>query len=181
VSSQSPRHASPANHRSPVKTLSLIRHAKSSWKYPGLDDRDRPLNARGVRDSALMGMVLSQRGFSPARMMTSPALRAIRTAEAIASAIGYPVTDLILDRRLYHAGPSQLLGLVKTFEDELEWVACVGHNPGFTELVNQLVGNGPDNVATCAIAEIRFHSAHWNDVGPESVVSFEMDKPKNHK
>jgi phosphohistidine phosphatase len=173
--------SSPTETRVPLKTLSLIRHAKSSWKYAQLDDQDRPLNGRGVRDSALMGMVLSQRGYSPSLIVSSPALRAIRTAEALAAAIGYPETGIVLDRRLYHAGASQLMDLARQFDDALDWVACVGHNPGLTDLVGMLVDKGPDNVPTCAVVDIRFNARRWQEIDAACVIDFVMDKPKLHK
>ncbi len=165
----------------PIKTLSLIRHAKSSWKYDHLDDRDRPLNTRGMRDCALMGMVLSRRGYSPSLIISSPALRALRTAEALASAIGYPETNIRLDSRMYHAGAAQVLELARQFDDALDWVACVGHNPGLTELVGLLVGRGPDNVPTGAVVDIRFNTRRWQEIGAAGVIDFVMDKPKLHK
>ena len=73
-----------------MKRLVLIRHAKSSWKNPGLRDFDRPLNKRGKADAPEMGRRLAQRSLMPDRLLSSPAKRAIRTAEIIADAIGFP-------------------------------------------------------------------------------------------
>lgn len=173
--------SAPTKTHTPVKTLSLIRHAKSSWKYAQLDDRDRPLNNRGVRDAALMGMVLSQRGHSPSLIISSPALRALRTAEALAAAIGYPEANLRLDSRIYHAGAAQLLDLARQFDDALDWVACVGHNPGLTELVGLLVEDGPDNVPTGAVVDIRFNTQRWQEIDAACVTDFVLDTPKLHK
>lgn len=166
---------------SSVKTLTLIRHAKSSWKYAGLDDRDRPLNARGIRDAALMGMVLSQRGFSPELLTSSPALRALRTAEAVAAGIGYPDTAIVLNHHLYHAGSDGLLKRLHQFDDSLNWIALVGHNPGLTELVKLLVTAAPGDVPTGGVAEIRFDTRRWQDISRDKVVAFFFDRPKNHR
>ena len=163
------------------KTLTIIRHAKSSWKFAGLDDMDRPLSARGVRDAALMGMVLSQRGFAPALVTSSPAVRALRTAVAVTAAIGYPDTAIVLNHHIYHAGVDGLLNLVHTFDDALNWVALVGHNPGLTELSGQLTSDGPDNVPTAGVVELRFDVSKWQDIHRKQVIEVYFDKPKNHR
>ena len=161
-----------------MKTLTLIRHAKSSWKYPGLDDMDRPLNRRGGRDAPLMGNILAGRGCSPDAVFTSPALRAVRTAEMIATAIQYPQQQIMLDNRLYHADAEDLLDVVKSMDDLLGWVACVGHNPGMTDLANQLGRQRFDNVPTCGVVEIRFAADRWIDIhrGEPNSVDFEFPK-----
>ena len=121
-----------------MKILTLIRHAKSSWKYGGLDDLDRPLNRRGNRDAPLMGDILAARDCRPDVIHTSPALRALRTAEAIAAGIGYPQQRIVLDERLYHADTHDMLDVIQSLDESLGWVACVGHNPGFTETASYL-------------------------------------------
>lgn len=164
-----------------MKTLTLIRHAKSSWKYTGLDDLDRPLNSRGWRDGPLMGDVLAGRGCRPDTVVTSPALRALRTAEMIAAAIGYPQQKIVLDARLYHADTDELLDVVKSMDESLQWVACVGHNPGLTDLANHLSRQRFENVPTCGVVEMHFDSDRWVDVDRNAPKSVGFEFPKKHR
>ena len=164
-----------------MKTLTLIRHAKSSWKYPGLDDMDRPLNRRGGRDAPLMGDILAERGCHPDAVFASPALRALRTAEMIATAIRYPQQRIMLDDRLYHADAGDLLDVIKSMDDSLGWVACVGHNPGMTDLANYLGRQRFDNVPTCGVVEIRFDTDRWIDIEQTEPNSTDFDFPKKYR
>ena len=164
-----------------MKVLTLIRHAKSSWKYPGLDDIDRPLNRRGNRDAPLMGDVLGARGCRPEAVFTSPALRALRTAQAIAAGIQYPQQAIVLDGRLYHADTDDLLDVVKSTDESLAWIACVGHNPGLTDLANYLGRQRVDNVPTAGVVEIRFGCDRWDDIDRIEPKNVDFDYPKQHR
>ena len=164
-----------------MKVLTLIRHAKSSWKYTGLDDMDRPLNRRGNRDAPLMGDVLGARGCCPEAVFTSPALRALRTAEAIAAGIQYDQQAIVLDGRLYHADTDDLLDFVKSIDASLAWIACVGHNPGLTDLANYLGRQRIDNVPTAGVVEIRFGCDRWDDIDRIEPKSVDFDYPKKHR
>ena len=164
-----------------MKQLTLIRHAKSSWKFSGLQDPDRPLNRRGRRDAPLMGNVLASRKFSPDTIVTSPALRALRTAEMIAAAIDYPMQRIVLDARLYHADADDLLKVVQSMDEAARWVAWVGHNPSLTLLASDLGRQRFENVPTCGVVEFRFPSDRWVDVGRSVPESVDFDFPKNHR
>ena len=164
-----------------MKILTLIRHAKSSWKYAGLDDLDRPLNPRGNRDAPMMGDILAARDCRPDAVFTSPALRALRTAEAIATGIQYAQQAIVLDGRLYHADTDDLLDVVKSMDESLGWVACVGHNPGLTDLANYLGRQRIDNVPTAGVVEIRFGCDRWEDVDHTEPNSVDFDFPKKHR
>jgi phosphohistidine phosphatase len=161
-----------------IKILTLIRHAKSSWKNPGLSDRDRPLNKRGKRDAPVMGERLAERGFDPELVISSPAVRALATAEAIAEEIGYPWTEIVVDERLYEADASEWLEVIQSLDDVLDWVTCVGHNPGLTELVNYLSPYQVDNVPTCGVVELRFDTERWADIGYIRPTKVDLDYPK---
>jgi phosphohistidine phosphatase len=164
-----------------MKILTLVRHAKSSWKYADLDDLDRPLNRRGQRDAPLMGDVMAARGCRPDAVFTSPALRALRTAEVIAAAIGYPQQRIVLDGRLYHADSDDLLEVVKSMDAPIGWVVCVGHNPGLTDLANHLGRQRFDNVPTCGVVEMRFDSDRWVDVDRTAPQGVDFEFPKKHR
>ena len=99
-----------------MKTLILIRHAKSSWNNPGVPDRLRPLNKRGKRDAPVMGERLAERGIEVDRVISSPATRALATAEAITGEIGFPWDEVIVDERLYHADKLEMLEVIQCLE-----------------------------------------------------------------
>jgi phosphohistidine phosphatase len=164
-----------------MKTLTLIRHAKSSWKYPGLDDADRPLSPRGRRDVSVMAKVLADRGFSPQIVISSPALRALRTAEVIAGAVGYPLSRIVIDSRWYLTSAEDLLFALRSCDPSLRWVACVGHNPEFTDLVEGLSPQPVANVPTCGVVEMEFDINTWKGIGKKKASRMDFDFPKNHR
>lgn len=165
-----------------VKKLILIRHAKSSWKYPQLDDIDRPLNKRGRHDAPMMGKRLASRGHALERMITSPALRALRTAQAISSAIDLPAHQLSVDPLLYGAGADQLLCRIRSIGDKHASVALVGHNPEMAMLMKRLSGEPIEHVPTCAMAVFEFDADHWLQIGEQGIelLYFQFDYPKNN-
>lgn len=161
-----------------MKALILIRHAKSSWKDATLADRERPLNRRGERDAPEMGRRLAARGDTPDLIVSSPAARALATATKIAAAVGYPLTKIVEDERIYGAAPSDLLEVIRSLDDAAERVFLVGHNPGLTDLVNGLSEDRIDNVPTGGVVEFRVAARRWADFGPGSVERLRFDYPK---
>lgn len=164
-----------------MKTLFLVRHAKSSWADPTLADRDRPLNDRGRRDAPEMGRRLAARGLDPDALVSSPAVRARTTAEVVAGALGRDPGSIALDERVYGAGPSTLLDVVRGFRDEWETVLLFGHNPGFTDLANELGDRDFDNVRTCGVVEIAFDVDRWADVRRGLGRTVSADDPKRKR
>lgn len=165
-----------------MKTLTLVRHGKSSWDHPGLADIERPLNSRGVRDAPRMGSRLAARNERPKIIISSPAVRALTTAKVIASALGYPAAGIITDERLFHAYSDQLLDVIRSFETSLHHVMLVGHNPGLTNLVEQLAHAGITNIPTCGIVVIGFPIDHWRDLSDDASEMLLFDYPKKiHK
>ncbi|BCR06821.1 phosphoglycerate mutase [Desulfuromonas versatilis] len=162
-----------------MKRLTLIRHGKSSWKDPDLDDIERPLNKRGKQDAPLMGERLARRGHLPDIILSSPAKRARKTAEAIAEKLGIPSSKQILERAIYAAEPSELLALVRRLEEDWQHVFLVGHNPGFTELGNLLADCGLDNLPTCGVLCLDFDVPTWKEVAPHGGTLVFLDYPKN--
>ncbi len=161
-----------------MKRLYLIRHAKSSWKHQDLDDFDRPLNNRGKRDAPNMGKRLKEQNAAPDLLLSSPANRALTTAETIAGEIGYPIENIEADEDIYLAGVTTLLTVIKNITNDHHTVFLFGHNPGFTELANALANIRIDNVPTCGIVCIDFEIASWKQVGvgKGTLVSFEYPK-----
>jgi phosphohistidine phosphatase len=145
-----------------MKTLLLLRHAKSSWSEPGLDDHERPLNQRGQRDAPRMGELIREYGLIPDVILTSDAVRARLTAEAVTKAARY-AGEILLDSRLYLASPADILSLLPTVRESAETVMIVGHNPGLEQLVEQLTGKRPD-LPTATLAQIDLPIDQWRDL-----------------
>ncbi|QHT66563.1 histidine phosphatase family protein [Rhodocytophaga rosea] len=163
-----------------MKTLYLVRHAKSSWDDTALDDFDRPLNDRGKKDAPLMGYILHQQHILPDLLLSSPAKRAHSTAKKIAKAVGYAKKDIQTNKNIYHAGPGQLLEIIQSLHSVEHSVMLVGHNPGLTDLSNLLCRKHIDNIPTCGVVCIEFDIEKWNQVMPESGRFIFFDYPKKH-
>jgi len=162
----------------PMKTLTLVRHAKSSRDDPGVPDRDRPLNDRGRNDAPAMGRRLAGRGAKPELVVASPALRALTTAELIAEGLGLARGEIVVDERLYASSASRLLEVVRGLDARLGHVMLVGHNPEFTELAHRL-SKSIEDMPTCAVAEFRFDASSWSEVGDVAPEKVTFDTPKD--
>jgi phosphohistidine phosphatase len=145
-----------------MKTLLVLRHAKSSWDDPALDDHERPLNKRGRRDAPRMGELVREHGLTPDVVLSSDAVRARLTAEAVAEAARY-AGDIVLDPRLYLASPTDILSLLPTVRENAEIVMIVGHNPGLEQLVEQLTGQRHD-LPTATLAQIGLPIDQWRNL-----------------
>ena len=161
-----------------MKTLYLVRHAKSSWNFPELSDFDRPLNKRGKKNAPDMGKRLKLKGILPDLLMASPANRALTTAHKIAEKIGYPVEDIRENDGIYHSDDDTLLEIIRSTDDEIGELMLFGHNPGFTDLANLLGDQWIDNVPTCGIVAIEFDVDSWQSVIPEGGRNLFFDYPK---
>jgi phosphohistidine phosphatase len=145
-----------------MKTLLVLRHAKSSRNNPELDDHERPLNERGRRDGPRMGELVREYGLIPDIVISSDAVRARLTAEAVAEAARY-TGEILLDPHLYMASPADILSLLRTVRENAETVMIIGHNPGLEELVEQLTGQRQD-LPTAALAQIVLQIDQWRDL-----------------
>jgi phosphohistidine phosphatase len=149
-----------------MKTLLVLRHAKSSWNDPARDDHERPLSKRGRRDAPRMGKLVRKYELTPDMVITSDAVRARLTAEAVAEEARY-AGEILLDRRLYLASPADILRLLRTVRANAQTVMIVGHNPGLEELVEQLTGERQD-LPTAALAQIVLPIDQWRDLKPST-------------
>ena len=119
-----------------MKTIYIIRHAKSSWDDPDLSDFQRPLNERGKRDAPRMGKRLKEKDLHPDVVLSSPARRALSTAKRICKEIGFEKANIRTDRRLYHADEEAILAVLREIRDKHDLAFIFGHNPGLTDFVN---------------------------------------------
>ncbi len=164
-----------------MKTIILVRHAKSSWKDLSLDDFDRPLNKRGKKNAPFMGKKLKKRKIIPDLVLSSPAKRARKTATAIAKSIAYPKKKIIFDDNMYHASAKYLLEMVQNLDDKHETVILFGHNPGFTKLANMWLKKNPvHNIVTTGVYCIKFNVKQWQKVRPKKGKSVFYNYPKRY-
>ena len=160
-----------------MKTLYLARHAKSSWKHPELSDIERPLNKRGKRDAPIIGNLLKEKGVNPDILISSPAVRARKTAATIAGIIDYPKSEILIDENIYESSSSELINVIQGFDDKYNSIMMFGHNPGFTMLNNYLTESFIDNIPTCGVVGIRFNSS-WKKIKGASGKAFFFIYPK---
>jgi phosphohistidine phosphatase len=146
-----------------MKTLLVLRHAKSSWDDRALADHDRPLNERGRRDGPRMGDLVRQQRLTPDIIISSDAVRARMTAEAVAEAAQY-AGEIRLEHLLYGAAPDDIVAVLRTVpEPNAGTVMVVGHNPGLEALIGQLTGEQQD-LPTAALAQIVLSIDRWRDL-----------------
>jgi phosphohistidine phosphatase len=153
--------------------LALVRHAKSDWGDPSLDDHDRPLNDRGLRDAPRMARALAETGFRPEVILSSTALRARTTAEAFAAEFGVAVN---LDPELYGAPRRTLLAAAAA--SGARQVIVVAHDPGMTDLAEQLSGGGIGHMPTCAVATFTWDQNDWEVVDAVDAADWTFDTPR---
>jgi phosphohistidine phosphatase len=149
-----------------VKTLLIMRHAKSSWKNARLADHDRPLSRRGREDAPRMGRHLRTAELVPDLIISSSARRTVDTAEAIVAASGSEC-EVLVTRRLYLGGPEDYLDALSVLDDGADIVMAVGHNPGLEELLEYLVGVS-EFLPTGAVAQVGLDIDAWGDVSSDA-------------
>lgn len=163
-----------------MKKLYLVRHAKSSWDDPDLDDFDRPLNKRGKHDASFMGFRLREMNVKIELVVSSNARRALMTAELFAERLDYPLDKIIKPSAMYGGDVEELLKLVHKLDNNLNEVMLVGHNPGLTEFAQYLTTEKFEKIPTCGIFCVGFDVTSWQHISPESGKMLFFDYPKKH-
>lgn len=147
-----------------MKTLYLVRHAKSSRDHPGLDDADRPLMKKGIERSHRIIGFLKERKVYPGLIISSPATRAIETARLFAGGLGYPLQRILTDQKIYDGHYDHLLDIIYSTPDDIHSLMLFGHNPTITNLANLFLHPGIDDMPTATVAAIEFDTLRWEDV-----------------
>lgn len=160
-----------------MKTLVIIRHAKSSWDDPMLSDLDRPLNERGKEDAPEMAKRLQRTKILPDIWLSSPAKRAYSTARRFAKVFDREETSIQKVDELYHASEFVLLKAVHSIPPRHTVALLFGHNPGLTDFVNQISNLRTDNIPTCGVVMLLLSS--WKKAGTEQAELLLYDYPKN--
>ncbi len=164
-----------------MKKLYLLRHSKSSWENPNLDDFDRPLNKRGKRDAPFMGSLLRKFDIKPDLIISSPAKRAYTTAKEITKEINYPQKKIIKNEDIYLASAGELLRIINELPDDADSVMLVGHNPGLTQICNLLCNANIVNIPTSGFTEIHFPVSSWKEIVPDSGKLIVFEYPKKYR
>lgn len=160
-----------------MKTLFVLRHAKSSWDDPDLADFDRPLNDRGRTAAPFMGEVISQNGFAPDVILSSPAVRARETAR-LAKDGGDLEAEIRHEPSIYEASPQTLRQVAANIDDSFRSAMIVGHNPGMEGFIRFLTGR-LEPMPTAALAVIDLDIERWQDIGPNSGKLRKLIRPKD--
>lgn len=163
-----------------MKSLYIIRHAKSSWDSGAKSDFDRPLNKRGQRDAPLMGSVLKERGVLPDLILSSSAKRAKKTALIIAQKIGYKEDDAIFDEDLYLASANEILEMIQNVDSHVETLFVIAHNPGMTDFINYFCKERISNLPTTGVFFMEFDILDWKSLKANSAQNCFFDYPKKH-
>lgn len=162
-----------------MKTIILLRHAKSSWKDSSLQDLDRPLNRRGKANALMMGERLFVRGYIPSVIFSSPATRARETAGLIVEAFGVSQHVIKLIPDLYTFNYEELLGWIRCLDKESDNLLITSHNPAITDLVNFLTLSHIDKIPTCGVVVLKLAIRSWGQLGAGMAEVEFYDYPKN--
>ncbi len=163
-----------------MKTLLIIRHAKSSWGNPNFQDFDRPLNNRGERDAPFMAKLISNKSIKPDVIVSSPANRAYATAIEFAKAFGYPEKKINMDKGIYSHGQGHILSILRNLASNINTICIFGHNPDLTYLATYLSGQLFDNVPTCGVVCIDFDVDVWGDIDNQNGTLRFFEYPGKH-
>jgi len=165
-----------------MKTLYLVRHAKSSWAIEDIADKDRPLKGRGIRDAHLISTYLGETMDQSLniQLCSSSATRALHTALIFAQNFGISAGQIRVVDELYHCGCTEIHDEVKGTGDEVDILFLFAHNPGITEYVNEITDAGIKNVPTTGVAGIRFDSNKWSTI-PQEGKCMLFEYPKRFK
>lgn len=163
-----------------MKTIFLVRHAKSSWDDPDLADKERPLAKRGLRDAPFMAQLVRANGFVPDRLVSSTARRALSTASFFAAAYHLPASQVQLRDDLYEASSFEVIRIIQSLDDADQTVFLFGHNPTFTSVANMFEGPYIGNIPTTGIVGIQASVDSWKKFDSHSAQRFAFWFPKEH-
>jgi phosphohistidine phosphatase len=162
-----------------MKHLLLVRHAKSDWGDPSLEDFDRPLNDRGKRDAPKMAGRLVDKKIAIDTFISSPAKRAKRTATIFAEAFGVKKEDIVFYEELYGAGEDVFYDVISKAGKKAETIAIFSHNPGITDFANELTDTRIDNIPTSAVFAVKANCKKWEEFRDAEKEFWFFDFPKN--
>jgi phosphohistidine phosphatase len=161
-----------------MRRLTLMRHGDAHWKDPGLPDIERPLSRRGIAGAEAMGRRLLELGLVPDLLRMSPARRTLQTAEIVARELSLPARRLVPEDALYLAAAADILKVVRVTGPRVAHLMVVTHNPGVSELMEQLAEkSAAEGLGTAAVCSITFETTDWSAVGTVAVASVLHESP----
>ncbi len=164
-----------------MKTLYLVRHAKSSWDNANLADFDRPLNKRGQKAAPFMAKLMSENNVQVDRIISSPANRALTTAETFCEVLGYPPEKIEQRIEIYEGGLNQMLQIVREIPDSCSSAMLFGHNPTMTSFANFISGEHLENIVTCGVVRIDLKTDFWQQTLMDSGKLVWYEYPKKYQ
>ena len=163
-----------------MKTLYLVRHAKSSWENTNMRDIERPLNERGLHDAPIMAKLLRSKGVQPDLLVSSPAIRAMTTAVFFKMGLNVEGPDFWVRDEIYEAMTATIQQLIETLPESAHTVMLFGHNPTFTSVANLYTQNYIDNIPTCGVVCIRSSASSWPEFSNKNAKVEEKFFPKDY-
>jgi phosphohistidine phosphatase len=161
-----------------MKTLYLVRHAKSSWEEPGVSDADRPLIPKGLKKTKLIVDFLLKRETIIDLMISSPAVRAYETAKIIAAGLNYPLNKIKIDRKIYDGYYDRILDIIYGTSNEINSLMIFGHNPTITNLANLFLHPGIESMPTSCVVCLSFNIDRWEDIPANEAIQEFVVSPK---
>jgi phosphohistidine phosphatase len=165
-----------------MKTIFFVRHAKAIEHVPSIEDFDRSLIDKGIKNAHLMGKLLSQQHEKPQLVISSPAARAMHTAIIISKELNYPYSKIMLEEKLYESSIGNYFQVIKKINDTIQTVFLFAHNPTITEVCNSLIDAsiGIDDIPTSGVVGIRFDINTWQKIETTKGTLILFDFPKKH-
>lgn len=159
-----------------MKTIYIVRHAKSSWEYEGIKDIDRPLKKRGINDAYLVSEALRKKIDTPSVFVSSCANRALHTAMIFSYTFDYPLAYLKINKSLYNFSDGYLIKTVKALDDSFNSAIIFSHDHGISDFVNKFGDIELDHVPTCGVVGISFKTDHWKNIKKGKTILTEFPK-----
>lgn len=147
-----------------MKTLYIVRHAKSSWENPEFDDIERPLLDKGIKKTSRVIEFLKSKKLKVDLIISSPAVRAYETAKLYAPTFAYDPAKIVINDNVYESSTDNLLDVLFELDNDVDSVMIVGHNPTFTDFANQFLDTKIDWLPTSGIVCINFHTNEWQKI-----------------
>lgn len=162
-----------------MKTLYIVRHAKSSWAYQGIKDQDRPLKKRGINDAYLVSKAIQKKITRPDVFVSSSANRALHTSVIFCETFNYPLANLQINKSLYSFSDGYLIKTIKALDDGFNSAIIFSHDHGISDFVNKFGSVKIEHTPTCGIVGIQFDTKHWKNIKKGKTIL--VDFPKNYK
>jgi len=153
-----------------MKTVFIVRHAKSSWEYEGIQDIDRPLKKRGIKDAYLVSKALSNKLTKPDIFVSSSAIRALHTAMIFAENFKYPLANLLIKKSLYNFSDGYLVKTIMALDDAFDTAIIFSHDHGISTFVNKYGNKSISHVPTCGVIGIQFDTEHWKSINKDKTI-----------